>query len=96
MRIIKISAETSGGHAYQTINHISTIPNGWAVIPDNMETPNMPYGDITVEEIDGVISVTSWVARENPEPTPIPSAQDDIDAMLVDHELRLTMLELGV
>lgn len=25
-----------------------------------------------------------------------PSAQDDIDSMLVDHEYRLTMLELGL
>ena len=98
MRLIKIEAETSGGHVYQTIDHISQIPKGWAVVPDDMETPNMPYGDITVEDIDGVMTVTSWVARENPEPIiePKPTAQDDIDAMLVDHELRLTMLELGV
>ena len=107
MRLIKIEAETSGGHAYQTIDHISQIPKGWAVVPDDMDTPNMPYGDITIEDIDGVMTVTSWVARENPEPTapeptapeptaPEPTAQDDIDAMLVDHELRLTMLELGV
>lgn len=26
---------------------------------------------------------------------PVPSAQDDIDAMLVDHEYRLTLLEQG-
>ena len=31
-----------------------------------------------------------------PEPDPEPTAQDDMDAMLVDHEYRLTLLELGV
>lgn len=96
MRIIKISAETSGGHFYQTTDRISKIPKGWAIVPDDMETPNLPYGDMTVEEIEGVMTVTSWTPIEIPEPTPEPSAQDDIDAMLVDHELRLTMLELGV
>ena len=29
-------------------------------------------------------------------PEPAPSPQEDMDAMLVDHELRLTMLELGI
>ena len=29
-------------------------------------------------------------------PVPVPAPQDDMDAMLVDHELRLTMLELGI
>ena len=35
-----------------------------------------------------------------PEPAPIPApeptAQDDTDAMLIDHEYRLTLLELGL
>lgn len=33
-----------------------------------------------------------------PQPLPVetPSAQDDTDAMLIDHEYRLTLLELGV
>lgn len=30
------------------------------------------------------------------EPAPEPTAQDDTDAMLVDHEYRLTLLELGI
>lgn len=31
-----------------------------------------------------------------PEPVELPTAQDDTDAMLIDHEYRLTLLELGV
>lgn len=86
MRLIKIQAETSGGHAYQVSDSISVVPNGWAVVPDNMETPNVPYGDITVEELDGVMTVTSWTARDNPEPSePIEreaTTAEILDAML--------------
>ena len=70
MRLIKIEKLKNGGHDNQTIDHISKIPNGWAVIPDDMETPSFPFGDITVKDIDGVPTVTSWTAGEMPEPTP--------------------------
>ena len=100
MRLIKIEKLKNGGHDNQTIDRISKIPKGWAVIPDDMATPSFPFGDITVKEIDEVMTVTSWTAGKIPEPTPEPSAeptaQDDMDAMLVDHEYRLTLLELGV
>lgn len=101
MRLIEIK-DINGAHCFQTINKLSKIPEGWAVIPDDMETPNLPFGDITVEDIDGVPTVTSWVAGEMPvievipEAEAEPTAQEDTDAMLVDHEYRLTLLELGV
>ena len=102
MRIIKIEKTSKNAHLWQSTDVELKIPNGWAVIPDDMDTPNLPYGDITVEEIEGVPTVTSWTPREMPEvePTPEveaePTAQDDTDTMLVDHEYRLTLLELGV
>lgn len=34
--------------------------------------------------------------EEANQPVETPSAQDDTDAMLIDHEYRLTMLELGI
>ena len=40
------------------------------------------YGEITVEEI--------------PDPETEPSQEEDTAAMLVDHEFRLTLLELGL
>lgn len=86
MRLIKIKAETSGGHAYQTIDRISKIPEGWAIVPDDMKTPNLPYGDIEVEEIDGVMTVTSWTPGEVPEPLPEtivePTTDDVLNALL--------------
>ena len=65
---------------------------------------------LTVETIDGAPTVTACVpnveAREawkaslppavEPEPVGTPDAQEDIDAMLIDHEFRLTLLELGL
>ena len=114
IRIIKIEAGENGSHAYQSIDRLTTLPKGWAIIPTVKEvhktstgktvkvekvmaTPNLPYGDITVEVICGVPTVTSWTPREIPEmPEAEPTAQDDTDTMLVDHEYRLTLLELGV
>lgn len=83
MRLIKI--ESKGvGHLAQTIDRISEIPEGWAVVPDNMETPNFPYGEITVEEIDGVKTVTSWTPSEMPviNAETEPSADEVLDALL--------------
>ena len=86
MRLIKIKASKSGGHFTYTIDHISKIPEGWAVIPDDMETPNLPYGDITVEEINGIMTVTSWTPGEIPdfpqEPKNEPSADEVLNALL--------------
>ena len=99
--MIEIAALSNGAHRNQSGN-TATVPDGWAVIPDDMETPNFPFGEVTAEEIDGVMTVTSWTAGTIPEPEPEPvpesepTAQEDNDAMLVDHEYRLTLVELGV
>lgn len=37
-----------------------------------------------------------YTIEDDGQPEPDPTPQEDTDAMLVDHELRLTMLELGV
>lgn len=98
MRIVEIAVDENGAHRNQTAN-LKTVPAGWAVIPDGMETPNFPFGDITVEEMDGVMVVTSWTAgtipAPEPTPEPEPTADEDRDAMLIDLAYRVTMLELG-
>lgn len=100
MKIIQIEKLSNGSHRNQSGN-IATIPRGWAVVPKGLETPNFPFGEIEVSQINGVEVVTKWTATDIPviektEPSFTPSAQDDVDTMLVDHELRLTMIELGV
>ena len=59
MRIIEIAPFENGAHRNQN-GFIGDIPDGWAVIPDNIETQNFPFGDIDVEEIDGIMTVTHW------------------------------------
>ena len=49
MKIIRIEPNGNGSHNNQTINGLIPIPDGWTIIPDNMETPNFPFGDITVD-----------------------------------------------
>ena len=40
--------------------------------------------------------LSGCAAQPEPAPEPEPTAQEDNDAMLVDHEYRLTLVELGV
>ena len=85
MRIIEIQAQENGAHRNQT-GPFSTIPEGWAVIPDDMETESFPFGDVAVEELDGVPTVTAWTPGIVPEPeapdAPQPSQLDIIEAQV--------------
>ena len=80
MRAIEISALSNGAHRNQT--GLSVLPDGWAVIPDDMVCENFPFGEATAEEIDGVMTVTSWTpgAIPEPEPAPEPEPPTDIEA----------------
>ena len=70
MRIIEITALSNGAHRNQTTNSMIHAPGGWAVIPDGMETPNYPFGEVEVAEINGVMTVTKWTEGTVPEPEP--------------------------
>lgn len=72
MRIIEVKALDNGAHMNQTFHGV--LPTGWAVVPDDLDTPNYPFGTVEVEEIDGRMTVTKWVATDVPTPkTPTPS-----------------------
>ena len=87
MKIIEIEALDNGGHRNHT-GDLSFVPEGWAVIPEDIETPNFPFGEVTVEDIDGVMIVTKWEAGEIPEIEPIPepiktvTADDILNALI--------------
>lgn len=66
MKIIEIKALDNGAHRNQE-GAISTIPEGWAVIPDGMELPNFPFGEVKARKKKGVKTVTSWIPGEIPE-----------------------------
>ena len=63
MKIIEINAFTNGAHRNQSGANV--LPEGWAIIPDDIIIPkSFPFVDI---EVDGNI-VTSMTARELPKP----------------------------
>ena len=71
MRIIEIQPLDNGAHNNQTINGTIHVPDGWAILPDGMETPNFPFGSITVDNQTPPV-VTSWTPLPIPEPEPEP------------------------
>lgn len=98
MKIIKITANDNGAHANQTFHGV--IPEGWALLPSGLgELENFPFGSVTVETLGGVPTVTAWEPGTIPTVEAVeaePTEADDTAAMLIDHEYRLTMLELGL
>lgn len=72
MQIVEIAPQPNGAHRNQSFP--GYVPEGWAVIPDELETPNFPFGTVEVEEVGGVMTVTAWTAGTIPEPDPQPPA----------------------
>lgn len=81
MIMIEIAPLSNGAHRNQT--EISTIPDGWAVIPGDMTIPEtFPFVNI---EVDGktVTSMTAGTVPEpEPEPEPEPTTDDVLNALL--------------
>lgn len=80
MTIIKIQPHDNGGHDNQTSSAEFPVPEGWAIIPPEVGTPetleNYPFGEITVVDRDGVPTVTSWTPLPIPEPEPGPEPEE--------------------
>jgi hypothetical protein len=83
MKIIKIAALENGAHKNQTINGEIPVPEGWAVIPDDMELPQtFPFVDITVEEITHYREVP--VMKDVPKTREVPQYDEEGNAVLDD------------
>ena len=90
MTIIEIKAQENGAHQNQTIDQgLKSIPDGWSVVPDEMEMENFPFGTVKAEKIDGAIKLVGWEpgnvpapepTPDEPEPTPAPTVWDEIAA----------------
>jgi len=92
MIILNLTAESNGAHANQTVNgNLSSIPEGWAQIPDNLLPAweaYKPFVTLTVE--DGVITGMA----DNPEARAAQEAADAAYEPPLD-ELTLTQLALA-
>lgn len=72
MKIIQIEASDNGAHRNQQSNSLTAAPEGWAIIPDDMEIPaTFPFVNIEVE--GGV--VTAMTEGIVPEPVDDHSAE---------------------
>ena len=78
MKIIKITPFENGAHDNQTAIGSMIVPDGWAILPDGKETPNFPFGDITVDNQTPPV-VTSWTPLPIPEPEPAPEPEPTAD-----------------
>ena len=94
MRIIEIAPLENGAHRNQN-GGLSVVPEGWAIIPDDMTIPGtFPF--VNIEVMDGV--VTSMTAGTMPEVEPVeeqPSQLDMIEAQ-VTYTAMMTDTLLGV
>lgn len=90
MRMLKITAFDNGAHANQSYQGV--LPEGWAIIPDGMQTPNFPFGEVTAAEIDGVMTVTDWTAGIIPETDPEKSAPTAAEQLRADVDYIAAML----
>ena len=75
MRIIEIAPLDNGAHRNQS--YPGFVPDGWAVIRDDLETENFPFGEVEVAEINGVMTVTKWTPGVMPEPEPTPEPEEE-------------------
>ena len=71
MKIIEVEALPNFGHRNQT-GEFDNIPRGYAVIPDDLETPNFPFGEFETQKIDGVLTVINWTPHDMPEQEEVP------------------------
>lgn len=108
MYIIKKNAHTNGSRPPVQTWSKDTPPEGYAVCPDEFigvfySTTPAGFVNITVEddvvtsmEVDQKALDTYLASLPEPIPDAEPTVQDDTDTMLIDHEYRLTLLELEV
>ena len=110
MKIIQQQPNPSGAYPPIQEGSFSAVPPGMALWPDDLPAEAFyeaqGFVRLTVEEVEEVPTVTAcvsdtaaweaWKASLPPEAEPEPTEQEDASAMLVDHEYRLTLLELGL
>lgn len=99
MKIIEIAALENGAHRNQELFGVDLpeLPEGWAVIPEEMDIPDT-YPFVNIEVENGI--VTAMTAGEVPEPgpesTPEPTAQDRLEAQVAYTAMMTdTLLEEG-
>lgn len=96
MKIIEILPLENGGHRNQTVNGTMDIPEGWAIIPDDMVLPEtFPFVHLTVDDQVVVAMAEGVVPEPEPEQEPEPTQLDIIEAQVA-YTAMMTDTMLGV
>lgn len=82
MNIIEITALENGAHRNQ--NGAAVPPAGWAVVPEGMTLENFPFGTVMAEEVDGIMTVTGWVAGELPTVEEVEALPSELEQLRAD------------
>lgn len=101
MRILQKQPNESGAYSNIHDEWHFMLPDTHYEVADGVKLSCGGFGTLTVE--DGIVTAFTpdaeawerWQA-EHPVPEPQPTAEEDRDAMLVDLEYRMTLMELGV
>ena len=72
MKILEIKPLDNGAHSNQEYH--GSIPDGWALLPDSVYTPNFPFGEVTVDDSVPPV-VQTWTPLPTPESTKPTQAQ---------------------
>ena len=87
MRIIEIIALSNGAHRNQT-GTFSTVPDGWAVIPESIVIPDtFPFVGIEVDGHTVTAMTPGTIPEPEPEPEPEPTAEERIAALETENHL---------
>ena len=78
MKIVKIEPTSNGAHDNQTFNGV--VPEGYAIIPDDIDTINFPFGEPVTEVIDGLATVVRWIPGIIPAMKSLPTLSPVIEA----------------
>lgn len=69
MWIVNLTANSNGSHNDHRADHITTVPEGWAMIPDDFTVPStFPFVGIEAEEVTHyrTVEVEPGVTEERP------------------------------
>lgn len=82
MQIIEILPLPNGAHRSQNTGMAFSAPDGWAVIPEDMEIPEtFPF--VNVKAQDGIVTALTpgTVPEPQPEPEPTPTVDERVEKL---------------
>lgn len=83
MKIIEIAPLENFAHRNQECSGNICVPDGWAVLPSEINTANFPFGDVEVDASTPP-RVISWTPRDIPETPgsdPEPTVEERLDTL---------------